>query len=332
MQYNYVFFDNGSIKNCKSDPDNYYYICTEDLRRIDGIKVVSYAMDWLPCIFHKINIFQKVAHLPLKGIWFPFYFKDDFKERKPYCFIVYGYYVRPAYLRYLKKKYPDCKIVKIHRDLIGLWRKRNPDYSDDDVKSLFDLTLTYDQSEAEKYGIPYFSEIESKISVDRNDLTISSDLFFAGNVKDRLPVLLQVYHQAVQKGLKCDFYLTGVRSESQVPLEGVTYAKKNMSYRDMLKRTISSKCILEINQGGAVGYTSRFLEAVMYGKKLLTNNMTIRGTKFFRSDYIQCFENVNSIDFDFINKDVGTIDYGYKNEFSPIHLIEQIEGLLTNGK
>ena len=70
----------------------------------------------------------------------------------------------------------------------------------------------------------------------------------------------------------------------------------------------------------------------MYGKKLLTNNLVIMDSSFYRPDYIQCFKSVEEINYDFIKKDVGIIDYNYQNEFSPIHLIEQIEGLLADGK
>lgn len=332
MKYNYVFFDAGSIKNRKNNTDDYYYICTEDLRHEDGILVVSYPLDWAPYFFHKAHIAHQRLGFPFQEIWYPFYFKNSFKDNKPICFIVYGYYIRPRYLRYLRKKYPDCKIVKIHRDLIDKWRKRNPDYTDNDLCSFFDLTLTYDKNESIIYDIPYFSEIESKIDIDIDENMISSDLFFAGNAKDRLPALLDICRQASKMGIKCDFFLTGVDAGDRELLEGITYSNHGMSYREMLKRTLSSRCILEINQGGAVGYTSRFLEAVIYGKKLITNNMTIKASPFFRTGNIQCFEHVSEIDYGFIIQNDDIVDYRYNNEFSPVHLIKQIEGLLINGK
>lgn len=332
MKYNYVFFDAGSIINGHNDKNNYYYICTEELRQLENVKVVSYPMDWLPKLFHKVWVGLNATRLPFMKILYPLYFKNDFKKSKTLCFIIYGYYIRPDYLRYLRIKYPDCKIVKIHRDLICNWRQKNPDFSDHDLESLFDLTLTYDLHEAQKYGIPHFMEIESKIEININNTLPMSDLFFAGHAKNRLPMLMKIYKAATEKGIKCDFFLTGVKKQDRVPYEGITYADKGMSYRDMLYRTVLSKCILEVNQSGAVGYTSRFLEAVIYNKKLLTNNTTIQESNFYKTEYIQCFYNVEEIDYDFITNNMGTIDYNYQNEFSPIHLIEQIEDLLNDRK
>jgi len=101
-----------------------------------------------------------------------------------------------------------------------------------------------------------------------------------------------------------------------------------MPYNEMLYYTVNSKCILEVNQGGAVGYTSRFLEAVMYNKKLLTNNCSIQKSAFFSPEYIQCFSKVEEINLAFISEDLLQVDYGYQGEFSPLHLIEKIENEL----
>lgn len=336
MKYNYVFFDAGAVKNNQNDRDNYYYICTEDLRKCDEVIVVSYPMDWMEGGFHRVFhafwVLLNKMDPSLCRCLYPFYFKNTFDINKPICFVIYGYYVRPSYLRYLKKKYPDCKIVKIHRDLINIWKKRNSDYSDEKINELFDLSMTYDQNEANLYNIPYFQEIESKTYVELFNTTKKSDLFFAGYAKDRFPMLKDIYVNATQRGLKCDFYLVGVDECDRVQLDGIIYAEKGLSYREMLNRTVTSKCILEINQGGAVGYTSRFLEAVIYNVKLLTNNYTIKNNKYYKEEYIQCFDSIDNIDYGFITKDVGIIDFNYQDDFSPIHLINQIEGIISNGK
>lgn len=49
-----------------------------------------------------------------------------------------------------------------------------------------------------------------------------------------------------------------------------------MTYREMLYHTVNSKVVLEINQGCVDGFTSRFLESVMYNKRLLTNNFAVQ--------------------------------------------------------
>jgi len=333
-RYNYVFFDNGSAINGKKDVNNYYYICTEDLQKINDIRVVSYPMDYT-CGFKHI-LFSIYNHLTINhggGLFnqllYPFYFKNDFSENRPLCFIVYGYYITPEYLRYLRKTYTDCKIVKIHRDLYTNWRRKNPLFTDYDMRTLFDLSLSYDENEAHKYGMLHFNEFESRIEVPKSQQYPLSDVFFAGHAKDRLEILLSIYDELSMKGLRCQYYLTGVSKKKRVSKPGITYGTNPISYRDILYYSVNSRSILEINQSNAVGYTSRFLEAVMYNKKLISNNITIKKSKFYNPMYIQCFSNINEIDVNNILNDSIVVDYKYNDEFSPKNLITQIDEALS---
>lgn len=328
MKYNYIFFNEIDDVLHKRN-DMYFSICVADLERNKQVQIVSCPVDYAPSFIrflYRLHNNRKYISLPLKQIWFPFYFKKVFFQHQPLCFIFSGTrYYSVEYLRYLKRKYPRARIVKIHRDLIDIWHKKEPQYTEPVCKELFDLRLSFDAADAKKYHTSSFCEFESKVDVPIAEDYPLSDVFFAGLVKDRLPSLLEAYRLLTAVGLKCSYYLTGVPQNERIPLSGIIYADKQMTYREMLYRTVNSRCVLEINQGGAVGYTSRFLEAVMYNKKLITDNITIRNTKFYDPRYIQCVDDVRDIRPEFITEDVGKVDYHYNNEFSPIHLIEQID-------
>ena len=92
----------------------------------------------------------------------------------------------------------------------------------------------------------------------------------------------------------------------------------------MLYRSVNAKCMLDINQTGAVGYTSRFLEAVIYNKKLIADNPSIRSTKYYNPQFIQLVEKMDDIDPEFVKNDIIP-DYQYGGDFSPIHLLKQID-------
>ena len=47
-KYNYIFFDSGNI----NDVDDYYYICTEDLRKENNTKVVTFPLDYTNSLLH----------------------------------------------------------------------------------------------------------------------------------------------------------------------------------------------------------------------------------------------------------------------------------------
>ena len=334
-EYNYIYFDTADRNTRKRNPDGYYAICTEDLQKLENVLVVSYPLDYAsPLIrflfgLHHTNHINKYVKLPLKSLWFPYYFKPHFAVERSLCFVVSGTYLSVDYLRYLKKKYPDAKFVKIHRDLVELWKKRYPWYTDEVVKEIYDLSFSYDTGDAEKYGYIHFDEFESRPDVPQAPDYPLCDVYFAGAAKNRLPRLIEVYDRLTAAGLKCSYYITGAASDQRAPRDGIYYAADQMSYREMLYRTVNARCILEMNQLGAVGYTSRFLEAVLYNKRLNTDNLSVRESKFYAPDRIQCFANVSDIDSEFV-RSTAPVDYHYQGEFSPVHLIEKIGQALND--
>lgn len=335
FKYNYVFFNSPDHNPRKKDPDGYYKICVEDLENLDNVQVVSYPLDYAVTFvrylysFHHTPKINNILKLPLKKLWYPFYIKSKFDKKKPICFVMASTYLPVDYLRYLKRKYPTARFVKVHRDLIELWKMKNPQWTDEVVREIFDLNFTFDKKEAERLGWEYFDEFESITDISYSIDYPLSDIFFAGVVKDRLPKLLEAYKIFTDAGLKCNYYLLGVPEEEQKQLPGVEYSKHFLSYREMLYRTVNSRCILEINQGGASGYTSRFLEAVMYNKKLITNNIEIKNSKLYDSRFIQCIDDINDINTAFVKQE-EEVDYQYDGEFSPIRLIEKIDVALRN--
>lgn len=334
LNHNYVFFDTEDSR-VRRDLEGYRSICTADLRTMKGVNLVTYPLDYAPrfirllFLLHHSKKINNLINLPFKSIWYPFYFKNKFIEKKPLCFIISGWYITPNYLKYLKKRYNNAIFVKIHRDLLEVWKKANPHFTDKMIEEFFDFNYTYDSLEAKKYGYQYFEEFESLVDFKGYKNEIKYDVFFAGKAKDRLETLVNVYDKLQKKGLRCYFYITGVSVEKRIIRPGIDYGYTNMPYIKMLQLSISSNCILEILQKGAVGFTSRFLEAVMYNKKLLTNNLTVKNTKFYNPQFIQCFSSVDEIDPDFILNDTVKVDYNYNNEFSPTKLIKSIDTHIT---
>lgn len=333
MKYNYVYFDDGAVENGHPDKNNYYYICTKDLRGVDGINVVSYPLDrknrllHLLYVLHNYPKLNSIVNIPFKRIWYPFFFEYEFNDiNKPICFVSSNYYITPGYIQYLKRKYKNSKFVLIHRDLVSLYHKRIPCFSRELVKKLYDLELSFDFGDCEKYGLIHFDEFESKLYDLNDNKEYQYDVFFAGAAKNRLSLLVNIYDYLVSHDIRVIYYITGASREERINRDNIIYADKNMNYRQMLKCTLASKCILEVQQVGAVGYTSRYLEAVMYNRKLITNNNTIVNSNFYNKNGINIFDTVDEISIDFIKSSI--YDFKYNGEFSPVHLIEKIDSLL----
>lgn len=329
LHYNYVYFNNPDLSK-----HSYTYICAKDLESLDGVNLVSFPLEHksnlVRTLFlaHRSKQLNKYFSLPLKSLWYPYYFENTFIGDKPVCFVISDrVFVTRDYIKYLKKNYPGSRFVIVHRDLMKYCRQcDNADLYGDPI---IDIEMSYDKGECQEYGMEHFDEIESKIDIPIDEQYPLSDVYFAGLVKDRLPKLMEAYHLFTEAGLKVKYYLTGVAPSERIPYEGIQYADKPMLYYDMLYQTVNSRCVLEINQEGATGLTSRFLEAVMYNKRLVTNNVDIKDSKFYNPSFMQVVKKMNEINPKMIKNTEG-IDYHYDGSFSPIHLIEKIDNLLVS--
>ncbi len=339
MSYKFVFFNN-TLKKTKFDCEEYNNICIKDLYKYpDKVYVVSRPLDYTNTFvrflfeLHHSKKINKVFKLPFKSIWYKFYFKRK-KIKKisqdELCFII-NTHLRLKYLLYLKNKYPKAKYIYLYRDSVEHHREWYPEYTDSFMKSFFTFTMTYDPIEAMKYGIKHFNEYSSIIDIKQLSSDVkASDLLFIGKAKDRLPLLISISEKCKKHNIKCLFLITGVPKEKRVSQFGIEYLDNDITYAKMLAYTIKTRCILEINPQGMVGYTSRFLEAIMYNKKLITNNPYIKKSSFYDERFIELFNKAEDVDFSLIEKQDP--NYNYKDEFSPIHLIEQIEKILMDGE
>lgn len=328
LKYNYVVLS--WVFSSSNINEDYYYICLKDLEGIDGVIVNHEALQerpkWLRYLYklHHYPLLNSTLKLPFKELWYPYVFKNTFKDDKPICFICIRY-PSSRYLKYLKSRFPNCKVVVMCRDLLKTHRAAYDAYTKEGV---YDYWMSYDEEESKKYGFPHFDEFESKIEIPiSNDYPIS-DVFFAGRAKDRLTRLIDIYDRLEAMGINCLFYIVGVEKGKEIERKGIRYLTKQISYYEMLRLSINSKCILEINQEGAEGYSSRFLEAVMFNKKLMTDNVYIKKSKFYKPEYIQ-FVNSDNFNADFLMDDSYEVDYHYNGEFSPLLRIEQIDAMLS---
>lgn len=326
MKYNYVIFG--------TDGDFFQ----QQISEIIGLENVRW-IPFLMCNMNTIPRFVYRAHtswlinehirLPLKKVWNGFYFKDDFEIERPICFV---FYASPenydlgdfGYLDYLKSEYPDCKLVIYFMDLIKHAFTRCQNFSIEKIKSRYDLVITYNQNDAEEYGFQYFVGHLSKLNITPSADAPRSDVVFVGLAKDRLPILLEIYEKLTAEGLRCDFHITGVPTKEQQYADKITY-NKPMPYAEMVQRSVDSKCILEVVQKGAMGLSSRFSEAFMYDKLLISNNPIICYSEFYHPEWMTTFKTPDEICVDWIRANWRDVRNNYQGELSPKKLLNAIE-------
>ena len=279
-------------------------------------------------LYFRINI---KVNLPLKCIWHRFFTLSHIDLSKDENYIILGNgifnYYDSAWLNKLKKKYNVHYILYYIDPISGLMSK----YMKDNIEQLDkDYTFTFDYEDSRRIDAIHTMCLYSKRDVPIVEKVKKNSVYFVGmNKKNRVEIIHEIWDKLQSGGIKCDFNIVGVDKDSQIK-EDIHY--NNMqTYDEILEHIQSYECILEVLQPGQSGVTLRYYEAVLYNKKLITNNQLVKKLPFYDSKYIQVFDNIEDIDINWIKKK-EKIDYKYQNEFSPINFMKKIEELTDDGR
>ena len=323
FKYNYLFFNWPDAPYGNIDKDGFNNISFRDFNKLQNVFINTAPLDHFPYFVRWLfHTYQKL-HLPDR-LLYRYFCNDCFENDNKLC-LLFVRLPELSYMRWLRKKYTQAKFVVFLRDL---YDNKHPLVDNYRCEQLVDLWITYDASDAQKYNMEFHPEVESKIDTSIIDTSFHQDVFFAGKAKNRLKEIIAIYDKLTNAGLKCLFYVMRADYNESDKRDGIIFSNRMMKYKEVLTHSLQSKCILEINQEGAIGNTCRFLESVMYNRKLLTNNTSLKNDIFYNPEYISFWETPEQIDTDFIKNDT-VVDFKYNNEFSPIDLLTFIENKLN---
>ncbi len=229
------------------------------------------------------------------------------------------------YLLDLKKK--EIKIVLYLFDsldiLYGDCKKRILDYYS---QQIIDDIFSYDIMDCRSYNFIYHEQIYSPQDINRNDLNIIYDAYFAGRNKERINILQDIITEMQLNNLECLVRMPDMPIEYNGFFSDVlkcNLKSKILSYNFTVLEMLKCSCILDIVQDGQSGISWRVIEAICYNKKLLTNNKTVLSNRYYNPMYIQYFDDVKSIDMNWVKENV-VVNYNYKGDYSPLSLIQAI--------
>jgi hypothetical protein len=194
----------------------------------------------------------------------------------------------------MKKKSPLTKACWFFSDLVSSY----PNINLERMKSEFDLILSFDPEDAELYGLihcplPYSMILKANAWQKQAP---NSDVFFMGQAKQRLGSILAVYETLRNTGLRCDFHIANAPPDLR-RFDGEIDYGHFLPYEDCLQMALSSRCILELLQEpDHHGYTARTAEALVYGRKLLSNNIRLKEAPFYDPRQIHVFAHPEDID------------------------------------
>ena len=327
--YNFIFY-NDSFKEL----DRLFFLDIEDYSNVKIVKrdklFKSKIINFL-CKCHLSHRINSKINLPLKWIWYKALFKNDFSTNKTLCFVFTPGWYYPEFFDYLKKKFKKSKFVFYFSDTIESKLKAIPSLDINYLKENFDVVLSYNPQDVEKYNLKYTSIYYSKMPkswLESLPKYENVDVLFIGAARNRLSEIKHAYHRLTNAGLKCFFYVVCNSEKNKLRDEGILYSKSAMSFNEYIGRTMSTKCILEIVDNNTAGCTLRFWEAIMYNKKLITNYTGVKNNIFYNPLYMQYFTSVENIVTSFVTEK-NDVFYNYKGENSPINFLKIIESHLS---
>lgn len=287
----------------------------------DGIK--NSLLDKVSRIHNSWKL-NKKKELPLKSIWFSFYsaagkFRKDQKQ-----FAIFAednsLSFSAKYLKYLRRKYPKLVMIFNFSNPCGEYNlsklKR--------VEQYYDHIITFNQTDNEQYGFELLPiNGYSKLNVPKSNIP-ESDLFFVGQDKGRLPILLALHDRLSELGLKCLFSVVNVKAEDVIPRSGIVYNRR-MSYMEVLQHVEKTKCVLELLEGDSNYSSIRTTEALVYGKKLITMSKRVLNSIHYSPSQMLCIESPEEITKEFFETPIEN-DYDI-SDFSPAKGLAEIEKL-----
>lgn len=262
--------------------------------------------------------------LPYKSVWNSLYsisnFEFDENEENWIIFLngtLRNYYPL-NYLIKIKQKHKNLKLAMIMYDSLS---NKSTKRAVEKI-SAFDKVFSFDKVDCEKMGFEY---IYSTFSIPHNvsvDERYKRDAFFIGAAENRLPILQQTMKKVAEFYKKCEFRIVGVSDEEKKYKEIITYNQK-LSYDEALMYSYNADCLIEVVRPGQTGFSLRTCEAIVFNKKLLTNNKEIKKMPFYNPEYIHVFENAEDINGEFLLNPIN-VDYGYDGWFSPMEIIKRL--------
>ena len=266
-------------------------------------------------------------------------------SNKLYCY----YYNLPILLRQLKKEYDHISVLmhnaslrktKYPIELIAEMRKTasfNLLYLDVRAhhwvcsyanylaeNGAFDRLLTIDPSDAKTFGMVLCNTPYSVNKIQQEKHDIDNQVYYCGSDSGRMYLLYRFWLEAKKRGIAVEYNLSFAdRFIDFFENDDKISFAKFFPYDEVVERVLKSKCILDITQVDQSALTVRPYEAVVYNKKLLTNNKSILNFKYYNSKYMQYFERVEDINWDWVIENTD-VNYKYQGEFSPLNLLKKL--------
>lgn len=256
----------------------------------------------------------KLSFLPFKRIWWLAITKPEIIGPSVFVFlggfnILIGY----KFMERFRAKWRNTKFVAYFTDVNNMKK-----YKIDELKKRFDYVISFNKEESNKHEINY-----CPLPIPHY---CKSDIAFVGQAKDRLDDIIKIYDYLEQNGVVCNFILTNVDSKNQIQRKGIRYLS-SVSHDLSIIYILNTNCVLEIKNKSTEAHSDRVEKAIIFNKKIVSNNMSLINHKYYNVSMFNLFEKLRDIDIDFIKNQVPN-HYNYSTEYSANHFLDAIRELV----
>lgn len=198
-----------------------------------------------------------------------------------------------AVISHLRNLFPKAKIIY---QMLNPYSMPRHELADNPwIEDLYDGVVTITPEECVEHGW-YYHEAPfwpSALSFNPEEVPIKYDVFFVGQDKGRLNYLIEIADSLTSMGLTCNFKVLGASERIDRP--GLSYLDSPQSYEETIWDSLQARCILDLPAPGVTYTTSRPLEALTYGRLLLTTNQNIKRQTWYNSDSMFVFKKPSDI-------------------------------------
>ncbi|WP_027488330.1 hypothetical protein [Allorhizobium undicola] len=200
---------------------------------------------------------------------------------------------REEVLHYVVENRPQRDIAVVVRNPIAT--KKAALHLLQQVKALGYPIFSFDPQDCRDHGFGFYRQYAARLP----DVSLpdeEADFCFFGRDKGRREQVEELARQLQGKGFKTA--ATFVRTDRPKGFfkRKLNRKKPNIPYRDYLAASLSARCIIDILQPGQSGLTLRPLEAMLYQRKLLTNNRVVASEPLYHPDNIFILKDGDSLE------------------------------------
>lgn len=187
-----------------------------------------------------------------------------------------------------------------------------------DIKNYYLLSsfncniYSFDNGDCLKYNFKYKPLVAPFLKF--NEQKNESDIYFLGQDKGRKKIL-----DYISKELK------NVKVKIEI-IDGLSNFK---TYDEYIKDIYKTNCILEVLQDGQKGMTIRTIESLLYKKKLITNNVSIKNTPYFKDNNILIVDDFSKVSesafVEFLNKKYVDYDECFYNSHQSTKWLQEFD-------